>query len=131
MIPKLIAASTAASLAFAPPPAVSAPKLLSCERLPDVPGKSVATLTVDFPPGAKSPPHHHPGSVTAFVLEGSVHSEVKGGASGTYHAGQTWFEPPGAVHLVAENTSPTEPARLVVVMIAGHGCQGVSVPEKP
>jgi quercetin dioxygenase-like cupin family protein len=131
MILKLIAASAAASIAFAPAPTRPAPELLSCEKLPDVPRKSLATLTVEFGPGAKSPPHHHPGSLTAYVLEGAVHSEVKGGASGTYRAGQTWFESAGVVHLVAENASTTEPAKLLVVMIAGDGCRGLSVPERP
>lgn len=49
---------------------------IACEKLPNVPGKSITTVVVEFPPGAHSPRHRHPGSVTAFVLKGSVRSQL-------------------------------------------------------
>jgi hypothetical protein len=58
-------------------PATS-PQMISCEPLPNVPGKSVTTLLVDFPPLAYSPAHRHPGSVTAVILEGTIRSQLAG-----------------------------------------------------
>ena len=38
-------------------------KPLSCERLADIPGKTITTAIVRFPPNAYTPAHRHPGSV--------------------------------------------------------------------
>lgn len=102
---------------------------LSCEALPDIPGKSVTTVLVDFPPRAYSPLHRHPGAVTAYVLQGTVRSQLAGRPAGSFVVGQTWFEPPGTVHLFAENTSATEPARLLAVFIANTDCGPLTIPE--
>ena len=40
-----------------------------------------------------------------------------------YHQGENWSEQPGAHHLATENTSPTEPAKLLVVFVATTGEQ--------
>ena len=53
-------------------------KRLSCEPLPNAPGKSVTTVSVEFPPLAYSPAHRHPGSVTAVVIEGTIRSQLQG-----------------------------------------------------
>jgi quercetin dioxygenase-like cupin family protein len=50
-------------------------KLVRTEKLPNVPGKSVTVTVVSYPPGGKSRPHHHAGSVFAYVLSGAVRSE--------------------------------------------------------
>lgn len=104
-------------------------KPVSCEKLPDVPGKAVTTAIVEFPPQAYSPAHRHPGSVTAFVLKGMVRSQLAGGPVGTYKPGGTWFEPPGALHLFAENASSTEPAELLAFFVADENCGPLVIPE--
>lgn len=48
------------------------------KALPDVPGHNAMMVTVDFLPGQASLPHKHPGSVFAYVLEGSVISQLEG-----------------------------------------------------
>ena len=40
-----------------------------------------------------------------------------------YKAGESFFEPPGSKHLISENASATEPARLLAVFIADDGVQ--------
>jgi quercetin dioxygenase-like cupin family protein len=100
---------------------------VSCQRLPNVPGKSITTALVDFPPNAYTPRHRHPGSVTAFVLKGRLNSQMEGEAVGTYGIGQTWFEPPGAVHLFAENPSPTESAQLLAIFVADDDCGPLTI----
>lgn len=104
-------------------------KVLSCERLPNVPGKSMTTALVDFPPIAYTPRHRHPGSVMAFVLNGTLRSQLEGGPVGSFTTGQTWFEPPGAIHLFAENPSATQPAQLLAVFVADDDCGPLTIPD--
>ncbi|KQW54427.1 cupin domain-containing protein [Variovorax sp. Root411] len=103
-------------------------KVISCESLPNVPGKSVTTVMVDFPPMAYSPAHRHPGSVTAIVLDGTVRSQLGGGPVGDYRSGETFFEPPGTLHLFAENPDPVKPARLVAVFVTEENCGPLVLP---
>lgn len=103
-------------------------RVISCEALPNVPGKSVTTVIVDFPPMAYSPAHRHPGSVTAIILDGTVRSQLAGTPVGDYEAGETFFEPPGTLHLFAENPDPVKPARLVAVFVAEENCGPLLLP---
>lgn len=90
--------------------------------LPNVPGKAVTAVVVSYGPGGRSPKHHHAGSVFAYVLSGAIRSETStGGGVKVYHAGEAFFEPPGSEHLVSENASSTEPARLLAVFVAARG----------
>jgi quercetin dioxygenase-like cupin family protein len=92
--------------------------LVSSEALPNLPGQRLTTVLVEYEPGGKSHAHHHAGSVMAYVLQGSIRSQLKGGEVRVYHAGETFFEPPGAEHLVSENASATEPASLLAIFVA-------------
>ncbi|KGM30118.1 cupin domain-containing protein, partial [Inquilinus limosus] len=105
-------------------------KPVSCEALPNVPGKSITTVTVDFPPGAYTPAHRHPGSVTAYVIKGAVRSQMAGGPPQVYGPGASWFEPPQALHLFAENASATAPARILAVFVADDNCGPLVIPER-
>jgi len=94
---------------------------VSSDALPHVQGKRITTMVVEFPPGGFSPPHHHGGSVTVYVLSGVIRSQLQGQPPIAYRAGESFFEPPGAVHLLAENMSATEPARILAVFVADEG----------
>lgn len=88
----------------------------------DLAGKRMTVVEVTFPPGAVSSAHRHPGSVYAYVLEGRVRSQLGGEAAAqVYEAGQFWYEPPGAHHIVASNASDSEPARILAVLIGDDG----------
>ena len=93
--------------------------------MPNVPGKSLTAVVVDFPLGAASPPHHHAASgfIFAYVLSGSVRSQLEGGPVEVYRTGESWWEPPAAHHVVSANASSTEPARLLAVIVADTGAQ--------
>ena len=108
--------------AAARPGGITATKI-SEEKLAHVPGKTVTVEIVEFPPGAVAPEHHHAGSVTVYVLEGTVRSQIAGGPLLDYAVGQSFFEPPGAVHVVAANPSPTEKARFMAIHVADDGAQ--------
>jgi quercetin dioxygenase-like cupin family protein len=88
--------------------------------IPNIPGKTLTGVVVNYPPGAKSPAHDHAKSafITAYVLSGAMRSPVNGGAIRGYHAGESWTEPPGAHHNISENASTTEPASLLAIFVA-------------
>jgi quercetin dioxygenase-like cupin family protein len=111
--------AAAGSGAAAAPSGVT-PKVIACEPLPHVPGKSLTTVLVTYAPGAKSPAHRHAGSVTVFMLKGTMESQLNYGPTETFKPGGTWFEPPGTVHSYAGNPSPTEPAEFLATFVADH-----------
>ncbi len=104
-------------------------KPLSCEPLPNVPGKNVTTVSVEFPPLAYSPAHRHPGSVTAVVVEGTIRSQLGGSPAQDYQAGQTFFEPPGTLHVFAENPDPARTAKLLAFFVTDENCGPLVVYE--
>ncbi|BCF99729.1 hypothetical protein PPGU19_042980 [Paraburkholderia sp. PGU19] len=106
----------------------STSRVLSCEPLANVPGKSVTTVVVDFPPRAYTGAHRHPGSVTAYVISGTLRSRLDGGPAIDYQSGQTWFEPPGTLHDFAENPNPAQPAKLLAVFVADSNCGPLVLP---
>lgn len=91
--------------------------------LPNVPGKRVTTVRVFYGPGGFTRAHRHAGSVTAYITKGEIRSQLAGGPVVTFKVGQSFFEPPGAVHLVSANASNTEPAELIAVFVADEGAQ--------
>jgi len=87
--------------------------------LPNVPGKSVRGVLVEYGPGGSSASHRHPSSafIYATVLEGAIRSKVNDGPEKVYQAGENWFEQPGDHHQVSANASNTEPAKLLAVFV--------------
>ena len=88
-------------------------------ELPNVPGKSVKGVLVEYGPGGYSPGHTHAKSafIYATVLEGAIRSQVNDGPVTTYEAGQSWSELPGDRHRVSANASETKPAKLLAVFV--------------
>jgi quercetin dioxygenase-like cupin family protein len=90
--------------------------------LPNVEGKTFTSMIVDFPPGARAAPHRHGQAfVYAYVLEGTVASQLDNEPVKTYHRGEDWMEQPGAHHVLTENTSSTKPAKLLAVFVSDTG----------
>jgi quercetin dioxygenase-like cupin family protein len=88
-------------------------------ELPNVPGKSIKGVLVEYDPGGSSPGHMHPKSafIYATVLEGAIRSQVNDGPVTTYKAGQSFSEFPGDHHNVSANASKTKPAKLLAVFV--------------
>ena len=60
--------------------------------------------------GSASPPHRHPGHHTfGYVMEGSYEFAIDRREPSLLKAGDTFYEPPGAVHSTSRN--PSGPAR--------------------
>ena len=100
--------------------------------IPNIPGKSLLAVVVNYPPGVSNPPHHHAKSafVTAYVLEGAVRSQVDDGPLKVYHVGEYFTEKPGAHHMVSENASKTEPAKMLAIFVLDTGDMPLSTPDK-
>jgi quercetin dioxygenase-like cupin family protein len=119
----ILLATLALTPAFVPALAHDAPKstvtVVFDHALPNVPGKSMKGVLVEYGPGASSPAHTHPASafIYATVLEGAVRSQVNDGPVKVYHAGEHFAELPGDHHRVSANASDTEPARLLAVFV--------------
>jgi quercetin dioxygenase-like cupin family protein len=100
--------------------------------LPNVPGKSIKGVLVEYPPGGTSPAHTHPHSafIYATVLEGAIRSGVNGGPVKVYHVGENFYEEPGSHHDVSANASQTEPARLLAVFVVDSDEKNLLRPDK-
>lgn len=101
-------------------PQVSARNVLS-EALPHLPGQRLTLRVVDIPPGGASPRHRHAGSVAVFVLSGAIRSQLQGQTPAVYRAGESFFEPPDAVHQLSENASTSDPTRILAIFVADDG----------
>ena len=101
-------------------------------ELPNVPGKSLRAVLVEYGPGAGSPSHRHPASafIYARVLEGAIRSKVNDAPERTYQAGESWTEKPGDHHQVSRNASTTAPAKLLAVFVVDTGDRQIVIPDK-
>ncbi|WP_454019469.1 cupin domain-containing protein [Azospirillum sp. Marseille-Q6669] len=100
--------------------------------LPDVPGKSVKGVLVEYGPGGSSPAHTHAKSalIYATVLEGAIRSKVNDGPAKTYRVGENFTELPGDHHGVSANASDTKPAKLLAVFIVDTADTELTTPDK-
>jgi quercetin dioxygenase-like cupin family protein len=132
MTPRMLLAALAVGLTLAPA-ARAEPAPPNSDENPDVrvvfdqptnvPGKSLQTVVVRYPPGSRSAAHHHAKSafIMAYVISGVIRSQLEGEPARVYHAGETWSEAPGAHHTISENASATEPAELLAVFLLDSG----------
>jgi quercetin dioxygenase-like cupin family protein len=100
--------------------------------IPNIPGKSLVAVAVDYAPGAASPSHIHAKSafIYAYVISGAIESKVDDGETRIYRAGQSWSEAPGATHSISRNTSKTEPAKLLAIFVLDTNDNPLTTPIK-
>ena len=115
----IILATLALTPAFADDPSKAKITVVFDHALPNVSGKSMRGVLVEYEPGGSSPAHRHPDSafIYATVLEGAIRSQVNDGPVTVYRAGESWAELPGDRHSVSANGSDTEPAKLLAVFV--------------
>ncbi|WP_374471556.1 cupin domain-containing protein [Phenylobacterium sp.] len=101
------------------------------QAIPNVPGKSLIVVEVDYAPGAASPSHTHAKSafIYAYVLAGEVESKVDDAPVRVYRAGEGWFEAPNARHQISRNASKTVPAKLLAVFVVDSGDTKLTTPD--
>jgi quercetin dioxygenase-like cupin family protein len=100
--------------------------------IPNIPGKSLIALEVDYAPGAASPSHTHAKSafIYAYVISGAIESKVNDGETRIYRAGESWSEAPGAIHSISRNASKTEPAKLLAAFVLDTDDKTLTTPIK-
>ncbi|HEX7126202.1 MAG TPA: cupin domain-containing protein [Thermodesulfobacteriota bacterium] len=128
----LVAALPLGSVLAAEPKSKNAKVTLVYQHeLPNVPGKSIKGVLVEYGPGGYSPAHTHARSafIYATVLEGAIRSQVNDGPVTTYRAGQSWSELPGDRHRVSANASETKPARLLAVFVVDTNETELTIPS--
>ena len=116
-------AATFAAMNFVAPSFAQAPPAgtvpLLTQPLPDLPGREVRITLLDREPGNASPAHRHPGHYTfGYVVEGTYELGINGGPTRILHAGDVFYEPPGALHSVSKNASTDKRLKIVVFMVA-------------
>jgi len=106
------------------------PTTLMSKDLPDVAGREGMIETVDFAPGEVSQSHRHNADVFAYVLEGSIITQLKGASPQTVNAGGVFYESPTDIHTVTRNASDTQPAKLLVFYVKKKGAPEIIFLEK-
>jgi quercetin dioxygenase-like cupin family protein len=98
-------------------------RIVDSASLVNDPQKRVTSMIVDFPPNALAPEFHHEADVHVYVLQGTIRSQLAGQGVVTHTGGQSFFEPAGSTLLFAENTSLSDPARILVVFTHRDGAR--------
>jgi quercetin dioxygenase-like cupin family protein len=100
-------------------PAPAAPGQLLTQPLSDLPGREVRMSILDRDPGSSSSRHRHPGHHTfGYVLEGTYEFAINGEPSRILKAGDTFYEPPTAIHTTSRNPSTNTRTKILIFMVA-------------
>ena len=100
--------------------------------IPNIPGKNLVSVVVDYPPGGKTGGHHHAKSafIYAHVLSGAIRSQVDDEPAKVYQVGEGFYEVPGSHHRVSENASDREPASLLAVFVVDAKNDPLTIPDQ-
>ncbi len=99
------------------PPSVLRQKV-AMATLTEIPGYSLTSVTVELEPETTIGPHTHSGFVFAYVLEGTIRSQLNDDIAIDYHVGDSWVEPSGTLHRLTQNPSQTQNAKILAVFVA-------------
>jgi quercetin dioxygenase-like cupin family protein len=83
------------------PAAQAARNILEHHDQSGVPGKEIVIGTATLPPGSVIGYHTHPGDEAGYVLKGNLILKTQGQPDRTLKAGDSFFNPRGAVHSLA------------------------------
>jgi quercetin dioxygenase-like cupin family protein len=84
-------------------------------------GMEAILVEVTIPPGATSTAHRHPGFVMGYILDGAMQFAINGGKPKIVKAGETFFEPVGALHTTGSSAKPDAPVRFLAFIVAPRG----------
>ena len=100
--------------------------------IPNAKGKSMVSVVVSYPPGGKSAAHHHAPSsfIYAYVLSGTIRSQVGSEPAKIYKVGESFYELPGSYHRISENASDKEPASLLAVFVVDSKDSPLTIPDQ-
>jgi quercetin dioxygenase-like cupin family protein len=112
------------------------PRVLFSVQLPEMPGMNLTVVELASAPNPAAPStaqshrrgHRHPGPVLVYVTQGALRLAIEGEPVRVVQAGETFFEPARALHIIGENASAIEPSRAIAVMIVPEG-EPLTIPE--
>jgi len=85
-------------------------------------GLAVQAVRVDYEPGGFTDgTHRHPAGAYVYVIDGSVVFGVDDREPVVLKAGDSFYEPPDALHAVSRNASQQLPASLIAFFVLGDG----------
>ncbi len=85
-------------------------------------GLEVQAIRVDYEPGGFTRgAHRHPAGAYVYVIDGSVRFGIGDGDPIVLNAGDSFYEPPNALHSVSRNASEDVPASLIAFFVLGDG----------
>jgi quercetin dioxygenase-like cupin family protein len=85
-------------------------------------GRAVQAIRVDYEPGGFTRgTHRHPAGAYVYVIAGSVMFGIDDGEPFMLTAGESFHEPPGALHSVSRNASEDLPASLIAFFVLDEG----------
>jgi quercetin dioxygenase-like cupin family protein len=116
VIASLIASSGHAQQSTAPQFKVTP---LLKESLTGQPDKEVVMVIIEWPPGAGTGRHTHPGDEYATVLEGAITGQKEGAGAQTFNSGQSYHNEAGVVH-EAKNAG-NQPVKSVHIFVVEKG----------
>ena len=125
-----------AAIALGGPPGlaqnVEQEKLVFEHVIPNIEGKSMVAVVVTYPPGGKSPSHHHARSafIYAYVLSGAIRSQVDDEPAKVYQVGEGFKEMPGSHHRISENASDKDPASLLAIFVVDSKNKPLTIPDQ-
>jgi quercetin dioxygenase-like cupin family protein len=96
-------------------------RVTSVLDFPSRDGLVVNAVRVDYEPGGFSRVHRHPAGAYVYVLDGSVIFGIDDREPVVLKAGDSFYEPPGALHSVSRNASEELPASLLAFFVLGRG----------
>lgn len=83
-----------------------------------LPGRQFSVVRIHYAPGEAGARHYHTAPLVTYVVSGALRSRVGEGPERVYRAGESFYEPPNAVHHVSANASTTEPVTFIAVFVA-------------
>jgi quercetin dioxygenase-like cupin family protein len=100
--------------------------------IPNAEGKRMVAVVVTYPPGGKSLAHHHAPSafIYAYVLSGTIRSQVGDEPAKLYNVGESFSELPGSYHRISENASDKDPASLLAIFVVDSKDTALTTPDK-
>jgi quercetin dioxygenase-like cupin family protein len=84
-------------------------------------GLAVQAIRVDYEPGGFTRgTHRHPAGAYVYVIDGSVIFALDDREPVVLTAGESFYEPPDALHAVSRNASQDRPASLIAFFVLGE-----------
>lgn len=91
-------------------------------------GFDAVLVDLNYAPGVSAAEHRHPGFVLGYVMDGQMRFAVNNEPDVVVPAGQTFFEPPGALHTSFGSASQDAPVRTLVFLVVPSGSRVTSPP---